>query len=110
MARDYFQRQNLTKGINEALDDDLILISDLDEIPNFESFNNFEIKDNILIFEQKTFFYKLNLFYNDFVWFGTKGIKKKISFHLNGLEILKATNYPKWRLILIFKKNILIYH
>ena len=24
MARDYFQRQNLTKGINEALDDDLI--------------------------------------------------------------------------------------
>ncbi len=105
MARDYFQRQNLIKGINEASDDDLILISDLDEIPNFEKFNNFEINDNILIFEQKTFFYKLNLFYNDFIWFGTKGIKKKNLISPQWLRNIKAKNYPKWRLDTYFSKK-----
>ena len=34
MARDYFQRENLSKGIKDAQEDDLIFISDLDEIPN----------------------------------------------------------------------------
>ena len=34
MARDYYQRENLFQGIGEASSDDLILISDLDEIPN----------------------------------------------------------------------------
>ena len=33
MARDYFQRENLSKGIKDAQEDDLIFISDLDEIP-----------------------------------------------------------------------------
>ena len=36
MARDYFQRENLSKGIKNINDDDLILISDLDEIPNLK--------------------------------------------------------------------------
>ena len=36
MARDYFQRENLGKGLDAQRDDDLILISDLDEIPNLE--------------------------------------------------------------------------
>ena len=40
MARDYFQRENLKK-VKDALDDDLILISDLDEIPNLK-FKNFK--------------------------------------------------------------------
>ena len=39
MARDYFQRENLAKGLVDAKDEDLILISDLDEIPNLESLN-----------------------------------------------------------------------
>ena len=36
MARDYYQRESLIKGLNETLDNDLIIISDLDEIPKFE--------------------------------------------------------------------------
>ena len=36
MARDYFQRENLAKGLKEATNEDLILISDLDEIPNLK--------------------------------------------------------------------------
>ena len=41
MARDYFQRESLMKGIQEADNDDLILISDLDEIPNLNNLNLF---------------------------------------------------------------------
>ena len=39
MARDYFQREQLTRGIEDATNDDLILISDLDEIPNLKNVN-----------------------------------------------------------------------
>ena len=77
MARDFFQRQNLSRGLKEATTEDLILISDLDEIPNLENLKFSEIKDNIIIFEQKMFYYKFNLHYENFVWQGTKGIKFK---------------------------------
>ena len=63
MARDYFQRENLSRGLIESTSDDLILISDLDEIPNLKYLDYTKIKNNILIFEQKMFYYKLNLFY-----------------------------------------------
>ena len=38
------------------------------------------------------FYYKLNLFYKDFIWHGTKATKRKIFYLLNGLEILKGKN------------------
>ena len=63
MARDYFQRENLNKGLKKAEADDLILISDLDEIPNLNNLIFSNVKNNIIIFEQKMFYYKLNLFY-----------------------------------------------
>ncbi len=44
MARDYFQRENLSRGLTGALDNDLILISDLDEIPNIKNLNFSNIK------------------------------------------------------------------
>ena len=37
MARDYFQRESLSQGLEKTQDDDLILVSDLDEIPNLEN-------------------------------------------------------------------------
>ena len=77
MARDYFQREKLNLGLGDVNDDDLILVSDLDEIPNLSSVRKENLQKKILIFEQKMFYYKLNLFYEDFTWFGTKGILKK---------------------------------
>ena len=62
MARDYFQRESLNEVKKETDDEDLILISDLDEIPNLEKLNFSDINNNILLFEQKMFYYKLNLF------------------------------------------------
>jgi beta-1,4-mannosyl-glycoprotein beta-1,4-N-acetylglucosaminyltransferase len=105
MARDYFQRENLIKGLSDILDDDIVLISDLDEIPNLQNINLFEIKNNTYIFEQAIFYYKLNLIYDDFVWQGTRGTKYKNFISPQWLRNIKGKNYPKWRLDTFFSKK-----
>ena len=110
MARDYFQRENLRKGIEAANDNDLILISDLDEIPNLNNLNFSKINNNLIIFEQKMFYYKLNLFYEDFKWQGTKGVKFKNFISPQWLRNIKGKKYSRWRIDTWFsKKNIQIY-
>ena len=108
MIRDYFQRENLERGIRDALNDDLILVSDLDEIPNLDELDLTKVKNNIIIFEQKMFYYKLNLFYEDYTWLGTKAVKKKNFISPQWLRNIKGRKYPKWRIDFIFKKNIQI--
>ena len=105
MARDYFQREKLFQGIKDSVEDDLILISDLDEIPNLTHINFSEINNNILIFEQKMFYYKLNLFYEDYIWFGTKAVKRKNFISPQWLRNIKGKNYPKWRIDTFFSKK-----
>ena len=105
MARDYFQRENLRKGIEAASDDDLILISDLDEIPNLNNLNFTKINNNVIIFEQKMFYYKLNLFYENFKWQGTKGVKFKNFISPQWLRNIKGKKYPKWRIDTWFSKK-----
>ena len=105
MARDYFQRESLKRGLVETSDDDLILISDLDEIPKLDELNFSKIKNNIVIFEQKMFYYKLNLFYEDFVWQGTKATKSKNFLSPQWLRNIKGKKYPKWRLDILFSKK-----
>ena len=102
MARDYFQRENLSRGIKEANDDDLILISDLDEIPNL---NNYRYKNKISIFKHKMFCYKLNLEYPDFYWIGTKICKKKYLKSPQWLRNIKSKHYPFWRLDIFFSNK-----
>ena len=55
MARDYYQRESLNKGLNAANEDDLIFISDLDEIPNLEKFDFKLNSKKFVIFNQKIF-------------------------------------------------------
>ena len=105
MARDYFQRECLEKGLADAMDQDLILISDLDEIPNLENLNFDLIKDNIIIFEQKIFYYKLNLLYEDLLWQGTKATKKENFISPQWLRNIKGKKYPRWRIDAFFSKK-----
>ena len=105
MARDYFQREKLMEGLNEAISEDLILISDLDELPNLEKFDYKSIENNIIIFEQKILYYKLNLLYDNFVWQGTRAIKYKNFLSPQWLRNIKGKNYPKWRIDTFFSKK-----
>ena len=99
------QRNKISEGLKSADENDLIIVSDVDEIPKLNSFKSEEIKNNILIFEQKMFYYKLNLFYKDFVWQGSKGTKFKNFLSPQWLRNIKGKKYPKWRLDTFFSKK-----
>ena len=105
MARDYFQRESLAKGLKKALDDDLIIISDLDEIPNLSELNIEKIDNEIILFNQKMFYYKLNLLYDDFQWFGSKACKKKNLVSPQWIRNIKSKKYSRFRLDLLFSKT-----
>jgi len=105
MARDYFQRENLKKGLKNLKDDDLVVISDLDEIPNFDNLDFDKVNNNIIIFQQKMFYYKLNLYYNEFIWAGSKAVKYKNFVSPQWLRNVKSKKYPFWRLDVFFSKK-----
>ena len=105
MARDYFQRENLKKGLKNLDKDDLVIISDLDEVPNLENLRIDKINDNIIIFQQKMFYYKLNLLYEDFIWAGSKAVKYKNFISPQWLRNIKSRKYPFWRLDVFFSKK-----
>jgi len=54
---------SMLDGIKEAGEDDLIILSDNDEIPNLTSDQFLNSKKNIIIFKQLLFYYKFNLNY-----------------------------------------------
>ena len=105
MARDYFQREKLSEGLRETLDDDVIIISDLDEIPNLDEVNFSKISNNIVIFEQKMFYYKLNLLYENYNWQGSKAVKKKNFISPQWLRNIKGKKYPFWRVDTLFSNK-----
>ena len=71
------QYNALSLGLKDANDDDLILLSDCDEIPDLSNFDKNILNNNILLFKQKIYYYKFNLQHSGLEWFGTKGCKKK---------------------------------
>ena len=78
-ARDQFQRNSIERGYREFNDNDLIMISDIDEIPNPKKINEFNIKNRFGCFLQKNFQSKINLLnITDKNWPGTKICQKKI--------------------------------
>ena len=67
----------MQKGIKNAEPNDLILLSDNDEIPNLESKQFKNSNKDLFIFKQLFFYYKFNLQYDLMSWFGSKACKKK---------------------------------
>ena len=58
---------NMIKGIDEAKEDDLILLSDNDEIPDLSSFLIEDLKKtDYVIFKQLFFYYKFNSIFINF--------------------------------------------
>ena len=59
--RENYQRNAIVNGLSNANDNDLIIISDLDEIPNPKSIKNFRDTDKLGCFVQKDFLFKSSL-------------------------------------------------
>ena len=94
----------ISNALSDVPENDLICLSDNDEIPNFDSTSFKNSKNDIFIFKQLFFYYKFNLFYDLMPWFGSKACKKKKLISLSWLRNLKNKKYPWWRIDTYFSK------
>ena len=102
LLRENCQRNLISQGLKMAADNDLILISDVDEIPNLEKVKLKETKNEILMFVQDIFYYKLNRYLPNFQWFGTKGCLKKNLKSPQWLRNIKNKKYSFLRIDTFF--------
>ena len=105
VKRENFQRNFILKGLKSAEKNDIIIISDIDEIPKLDKFNFKIVSNKIYFFEQKYFYYKLNLFDPKKTWYGSRLCRFDKLLSPQWLRNLKTKNYPLWRLDLIFNKK-----
>jgi beta-1,4-mannosyl-glycoprotein beta-1,4-N-acetylglucosaminyltransferase len=105
MRRDFFQRNFIENGLKNCHEEDIILISDIDEIPKLENFNKKTIGNDVVFFKQKMFYYKFNLCSALIEWYGTRACKKSNLKNPQWLRNLKSKNYPFWRLDILFSSN-----
>tara|TARA_B100001057_G_C22804860_1_gene932967 strand:+ start:680 stop:1549 length:870 start_codon:yes stop_codon:yes gene_type:complete len=103
--RENGQRNFILNGLNKANEDDIILISDVDEIPNLENFSKEKFNHKIVLFKQDMFYYKFNLKLPNLVWSGTKACKKKDLKSPQWLRNIKDRKYPIYRLDTLFSNT-----
>jgi beta-1,4-mannosyl-glycoprotein beta-1,4-N-acetylglucosaminyltransferase len=100
------QRNSLIEGIKDARLDDLIILSDSDEIPDMTKLNQIKTGSKFIAFSQMMFMYKLNLEnLSENNWIGSKITLRKNISTMQSLRDLKFKKFPFWR---IDKKNLQI--
>ena len=107
-----WQREFIFDGIKDASNEDYIMFSDPDEIPNPKSIKNLNLRKKFGIFFQKMFTYKLNLFNKyESPWEGTRVCKKK---NLKSIDFMRQkikTKNLKYNFLRFDKeKNIEIFY
>jgi beta-1,4-mannosyl-glycoprotein beta-1,4-N-acetylglucosaminyltransferase len=102
--REMYQINKANEGLINADANDIIIISDLDEIPNLKEVNFKKVKEKFIFFKQKMYYYKFNLLYKSLVWYGSKACKKKYLHSPEELRSSKNKKYPLWRLDVLFSK------
>ena len=103
--RENFQRNQILKGLTEANEEDWIIISDLDEIPNLSKINLQNTKDKLIFFNQHMMYYKFNLKLNDYIWVGSKACKMKNLQSPQWIRDIKNKNYGWWRIDIFFSNR-----
>lgn len=91
------QRNCIAKGWTDCQDDDVIMISDLDEIPNPEKILKYKDKPGIKCFQNNFFYYYLNYFCVDEpIWYkGTRMLKYKDCKHsLDNVDVKMNSKLP----------------
>ena len=105
-GRENYQRNYILKATENLIDNDFIMISDLDEIPNLNKFKNSK-NLKYTVFNQSNYSYKFNLKNITFPnWYGTRMCKKKDLKSPQWLRDQKIKNYSfikfykiKWNII-----------
>ena len=93
------QRNSIMRGLKKSNDNDLIILSDVDEIPDLTKLNIFNKKNKYAVFSQKMFSFKLNLLNEtEKNWHGSKICLKKDLKSPQWLRNLKFKKYPFWRI------------
>ena len=103
--RENGQRNFILEGLKKADDEDYIIISDVDEIPNLKEINLKDLKDKLIFFNQEMFYYKFNLKLPNHNWVGTRCCKKKYLQSPQWLRNIKVRNYPFYRIDTFFSKT-----
>ena len=103
--RENGQRNYIFNALKKANNDDLILISDVDEIPNLETLDINKIDRKIILFKQEMFYYKFNLKLPNLIWTGTKACKKKNLVSPQWLRNIKDRKYSFYRIDTFFSNT-----
>ena len=97
-VRENFHRNSLAEGYKNLSDNDLIMISDLDEIPNPKKISEFQKNQKYACFMQKNFQQKINLLNtSQQYWAGTKICQKKYLKSPQWLRDIKTKKRPFWK-------------
>ena len=103
--RENGQRNFIQNGLKKAEDNDIILISDVDEIPNLSEVNFNNISEKIIMFHQDMFYYKFDLKIPNLLWTGTKGCRKKYLLSPQWLRNVKDRKYFHFRIDILFSEK-----
>lgn len=100
-----FQRNQIINALKNDNDEDYVIYSDNDEIPNLKNINFKKNNSKIILFKQKLFYYKFNLLYFNVDWFGSKCCKKKDLQNISWLRSIKNKKYSKLRFDTFFSNR-----
>jgi len=103
--RENGQRNFIQNGLNKAENNDIILISDVDEIPNLSEVNFNNISEKIIMFHQDMFYYKFDLKIPNLLWTGTKACRKKYLLSPQWLRNVKDRKYFPFRIDILFSEK-----
>ena len=106
--RENFQRNCIMRGLKDSSENDLIIISDLDEIPNPYTISKFKKNMKYAVFKQNHYYYKINLQSQiNPNWYGSRICIKKYLKSPQWLRNLKFKRRPFWRIDKYRLNNIL---
>ena len=95
-----YQRDQIQKGLYKLNPEDIVILSDADEIPNLKN-KNFLYQDST-VFLQNMYYYKINVhLYKGLKWrnkwAGSKCCKYKFFKSGHGIRNFRVKNIPWWR-------------
>ena len=103
--RENLQRNQISAGLSDAQEEDWVIISDLDEIPNLSGIKLKDINDNFVFFKQDMMYYKFNLRLENYTWIGSKACKMKNLESPQWIRDIKDRKYNWWRVDTYFSKR-----